>query len=108
VDRVYRLAFRITGDDDLARDVTQDAFVRAFDRLGEFRHEAALSTWLHRIALSVALNAVDRTRRLRAREVPLDDAALAAPDPPARPTPTCAPGWRRRSTRSRPATGRCS
>jgi RNA polymerase sigma-70 factor (ECF subfamily) len=81
VDRVYRLAFRITGDDDLARDVTQDAFVRAFDRLGEFRHEAALSTWLHRIALSVALNAVERTRRLRAREVPLDDAALAAPDP---------------------------
>ena len=33
VDRVYRLAFRLAGDDDLARDFTQETFIRAFQRL---------------------------------------------------------------------------
>jgi RNA polymerase sigma-70 factor (ECF subfamily) len=78
VGRVYRLAYRLAGDDDLARDITQDAFVRAFERLGEFRHEAAFGTWLHRIALSVALNALDKVQRLRRREAPLEE-GLHAP-----------------------------
>jgi RNA polymerase sigma-70 factor (ECF subfamily) len=34
VDRIYRLAFRLTGDGDAARDITQDTFIRAFSRLG--------------------------------------------------------------------------
>ncbi len=81
VGRVYRVAFRVAGDDDLARDITQDTFVRAFDRLPEFRHDAAFATWLHRIALSVALNAIDKVQRLRRHEAPLEDGlAAAAPD----------------------------
>ena len=81
VGRVYRVAFRVAGDDDLARDITQDTFVRAFDRLAEFRHDAAFATWLHRIALSVALNAIDKVQRLRRHEAPLEDGlAAAAPD----------------------------
>ena len=52
VDRVYRLAYRMTGDDTLAQDCTQDTFVRVFDRLAEFRGEAALSTWIHSVATS--------------------------------------------------------
>ncbi len=81
VGRVYRVAYRLAGDDDLARDITQDVFVRAFDRLAEFRHDAAFATWLHRIALSVALNALDKVRRLRQRETPLeDDFDAAAPE----------------------------
>lgn len=81
VERVYRLAYRMAGDDDLARDITQDAFVRAFDRLADFRHDAALATWLHRIALSVALNTLEKVRRLRAREAPLEEGlTAAAPD----------------------------
>lgn len=78
VARVYRLAYRLAGDDDLARDITQDAFVRAFARLTEFRHEAAFATWLHRIALSVALNALDKGRRIARREAPLEDGLTAA------------------------------
>lgn len=35
VDRVYRLAYRLAGDADLARDFTQDAFIRVFDRLAD-------------------------------------------------------------------------
>ena len=72
VDRVYRLAYRLAGDDDLARDITQDTFIRAFERLHEFRGEARFSTWVHAIALSVALNARRKVKRLR-REVDLEE-----------------------------------
>jgi RNA polymerase sigma-70 factor (ECF subfamily) len=73
VDRVYRLAFRFAGDDDLARDFTQDTFVRAFERLHEFRGESRFSTWLHAIAVSVALNGMRQIKRLRQRETDLED-----------------------------------
>ena len=73
VDRVYRLAYRLAGDDDLARDFTQDTFVRAFDRLGDFRGESSLSTWLHTIALSVSLNGLRKVKRIRGREVEMDE-----------------------------------
>jgi len=73
VDRVYRLAFRIAGDDDLARDFTQDTFIRAFERLHEFRGESQFSTWLHPIALTVALNGLRKVKRLRQREGNLEE-----------------------------------
>ena len=74
VDRVYRLAYRMTGDDSLAQDCTQDAFVRVFDRLGEFRGDAALGTWIHSVACSVVLNALRKVRRIRGRELPEEEA----------------------------------
>ena len=69
VDRVYRLAYRLAGDDELAREFTQDTFVRAFDRLGAFRGEAKLSTWLHAIATSVVLNGLRKVKRFNTTEV---------------------------------------
>jgi len=75
VDRVYRLCYRIAnGDRDLAQDFTQETFVRAFRRLAEFRGEAALSTWLHSIAVSVALNGMRSVKRWQERETALDEA----------------------------------
>src|SRR4029078_12423327 len=44
-NRVYRHAFRLTGDADLAREFTQDTFVRAFSQLARFRGDAGVSTW---------------------------------------------------------------
>jgi RNA polymerase sigma-70 factor (ECF subfamily) len=73
VDRVYRLTYRLAGDDDLARDFTQDTFIRAFERLAEFRSESSVSTWLHSIAVSVALNGLRKVKRIRSREAPIDD-----------------------------------
>ena len=77
MDRVYRLAYRLVGDDDLAREFTQDTFVRAFERLVSFRGEAKLSTWLHAIATSVVLNGLRKVKRLR-RETDLEDAGGVA------------------------------
>ncbi len=74
VDRVYRLAYRMAGDDELARDFTQEAFIRAFDRLGSFRRESSFGTWLYTIAMSVSLNGLRSVRRLRTREVALEHA----------------------------------
>ena len=78
VDRVYRLVYRIAGDPDQAQDYTQETFIRAFDRLGDFRGDAALGTWICSIAVSVALNGLRRRKRLRTREVALDEATAAA------------------------------
>lgn len=73
-ERIFRLAARMIGDVDLAHDVTQDVFVRAFERLHQFRHDAKLGTWLHRIAVTVTLNALRKQRSIQRREVPLDSA----------------------------------
>jgi RNA polymerase sigma-70 factor (ECF subfamily) len=72
--RVFRLVYRLAGDEELARDFTQDTFVRAFEHLGRFRGEAALSTWLHRIAVTTTLNGMRRMKRFRRREADLDEA----------------------------------
>jgi RNA polymerase sigma-70 factor, ECF subfamily len=73
VDRVFRLVYRMAGDLDRAQDYTQETFIRGFQRLGDFRGEAALSTWLGSIAISVTLNGLRKVRRLHEREVALDD-----------------------------------
>jgi RNA polymerase sigma-70 factor, ECF subfamily len=75
VDRVFRLVYRMAGDLDRAQDYTQETFIKAFDRLREFRGEAALSTWLGSIAISITLNGLRKVRRARERETNLDDVA---------------------------------
>lgn len=81
VDRVFRLAYRMTGESHLAEDLVQDTFVRAFDRLGDFRGEAAFSTWLHSVAVSVILNAMRKVKRIRSRERDLEAAAHVGSPP---------------------------
>jgi RNA polymerase sigma-70 factor (ECF subfamily) len=79
VDRVWRLAYRMTGDRALAEDLTQETFLRVFDGLAGFRGDAALSTWLHAIAMRTVIGGLRKIRRLRDHESDLDD----PPDPPA-------------------------
>lgn len=68
VDRVHRLCHRLCGDPDLAQDFTQETFVRAFEKLADFEGRAALSSWLHRIAVNTTMNGMRRVQRTRQRE----------------------------------------
>ena len=54
ISRIYGLIRRMLNDDD-ADEVAQDIFVRAWQKLGTFRGEAAFGTWLHRLAVNVIL-----------------------------------------------------
>jgi RNA polymerase sigma-70 factor, ECF subfamily len=66
---VFRTAARIVGRDE-AEDVTQDAFLRAFHRLGQYRGTAAFRTWLLQIAQNAALNTLARASRRRTEPEP--------------------------------------
>jgi RNA polymerase sigma-70 factor (ECF subfamily) len=79
--RVYRLIFRIVGEDSLAQEYTQDTFVKAFDRLGQYRGESAFSTWLHSVAMSSVLTGFRRRKRFRSREAELEEASGVATPP---------------------------
>ena len=83
--QVYRLAYRLTGNQYDAEDLTQDVFVKAWQALPGWRPEARFSTWLLQIARNAAL---DQLRRRRVVQfAPLDDGmdvADTAPGPEAR------------------------
>lgn len=56
VGRVHGAVYRLAGYDHArAEDLTQDAFIRAWQKLPGFRHESAFGTWLYRLAVNVAL-----------------------------------------------------
>lgn len=74
----YTLAHRLTGDDDDARDVVQETYLRAYRGIARFRGDAKFSTWLYRITANCASTHLDRRRRHRHEEL-TDD--LAAADP---------------------------
>lgn len=78
VDRIYRLVYRMAGDGDLAEDLTQDTFIRAFERLDQFRGESSLATWLHSIAVSVTLNGMRKVKRIGLRTTELEETPLLA------------------------------
>lgn len=65
--RVYALLLRLAGDQALAEELTQDVFVRAWERLGSYRFESAFSSWLHRLAVNVALTEIRSTKRRESR-----------------------------------------
>jgi RNA polymerase sigma factor (sigma-70 family) len=69
--RVYRLAFRLTGNRHDAEDLTQEVFVRVFKSLPTFR-PGTLEGWMHRITTNLFLDQARRRRRIRFDALPLD------------------------------------
>lgn len=67
----YTLALRLTSDEEDARDVVQDAYLRAWRSIGRFRGDSQFSTWMYRIAANCA--ATTTSRRRRHRTEPLDE-----------------------------------
>lgn len=78
INRVYAVCVRMCGDRSRAEELAQDAFVRAWERLQQFRGDSAFSTWLHRLTVNVVLEAQRSERRGRAR-TESDDVLDAAP-----------------------------
>lgn len=72
VGRVYALCLRMSGDPGRAEELTQDVFVRAWERLDSFRGESKFSTWLHRLAVNVVLQSRRAEGRREARELPVE------------------------------------
>jgi len=72
--RIHSLARRML-DDENADEMTQDVFVRAWQKLGTFRGEAAFGTWLHRLAINVILGRRE-TLHIRRKRYVDGDAAL--------------------------------
>ncbi|MGI9626555.1 MAG: RNA polymerase sigma factor [Longimicrobiales bacterium] len=77
--RVYAVVRRIAGDDDLAQDYAQEAWIRAIRALPTFRGDARFSTWLHRIAVNSALQAVRKAKTRTKREVQPPEVIAVAP-----------------------------
>ncbi len=72
---IYNLFLRMVANPTEAEDLTQEAFLRVFRKISTFRGESAFSTWLHRVALNVALM---HLRRKSLVETSLDE--MTAPD----------------------------
>ena len=70
-NKIYRLGVNLTGNSEDAEDVLQEAFLKAFQHLAEFREDSRFYTWLVRIAVNEALM---KLRKIRSnRTVPLED-----------------------------------
>lgn len=67
VNRVFSLCARMVGDRTRAEELTQDVFVRAWEKLHLFRGESSFATWLHRLAVNVVLNERKTEGRRRSR-----------------------------------------
>lgn len=78
VDRVYAVCLRVSGDRTTAEGLTQDTYVRVWQKLATFRADSAFTTWLHRLAVNVVLNDVRQAQRRRGREYRLGDEVLVA------------------------------
>jgi RNA polymerase sigma-70 factor, ECF subfamily len=76
----YTLAYRLTGNEEDARDVTQEAYLRAYKGLRRFRGEARFSTWMYRITANCAATHLGRGRRHRHDEL-FDDAPVVDDHP---------------------------
>jgi RNA polymerase sigma-70 factor (ECF subfamily) len=82
---VFRLAFRMTGNEEDAEDVVQETFLKAYRNLPRFAGQSEFSTWLHRIAANCAVDALRRRVSRQMQERPLEaeslEAAASGPTP---------------------------
>ncbi|MBI3683124.1 MAG: sigma-70 family RNA polymerase sigma factor [Acidobacteria bacterium] len=82
---VFRLAFRLTGNEQDAEDVVQETFLRAYRQIGKYDGRASFHTWVYRIAANLALDLLRSRKRttepaletIRSDEMPADRAAYA-------------------------------
>jgi len=80
---VFRLAYRLTGNQQDAEDVVQETFLRAYRQLNRFESRASFGTWIHRIGVNCAMDLLRQRQRHQASAVRSDSEtgeAAAVPD----------------------------
>ncbi|MDN5369430.1 MAG: polymerase sigma-70 factor, subfamily [Shewanella sp.] len=73
--RVYALCLRLAGQSSLAEEITQDCFIRLWEKLDQFRGDSKFSTWLHSLSVNQALTSLKKHRSFWARFLPLSDSS---------------------------------
>ncbi len=73
VGRVYGVCLRILGDSSRAEDVTQQVFIRTWAKLESFRGDSSFGSWLHRVAVNVALNELKASVSMKNSDAFLSD-----------------------------------
>jgi RNA polymerase sigma-70 factor (ECF subfamily) len=84
----YTLALRLTADEEDARDVVQEVYLRAWKGIGAFRGDSQFTTWLYRITANASSSSVSRRRRHRQEPLdsvpePVEDRIALQPEPAA-------------------------
>ena len=81
--KVFRLVYRILGDEASAEDAVQETFLRAYRSLGRFDARSGFGTWLHRIAVNTALELVRKQQRHRSRhqDMPAGEEPIPSSEP---------------------------
>lgn len=79
-DRVYRLAYRLSGNAQDAEDLTQDTFIRVFRSLNKYE-AGTFEGWLHRITTNLFLDLVRRRAKIRMEALPEDYDRVPSADP---------------------------
>src|SRR5882724_3354920 len=78
---VYRLAYRMTGNEIDAEDMVQETFLRAWKQIGKFDGRASFGTWLHRICANCSLDHLRARHRRQESQAPQRDAGEGQSDP---------------------------
>ncbi len=81
---MFALCLRLAADEPRAVELTQDVFVRVWEKLGTFRGDAAFTTWLHRVTVNVVYHSVRGAERRARRESEAAAGGSAADSPEAR------------------------
>ena len=78
--RIYRLVYRYTHDQEEALDLTQEIFLRIYTRITDFRGECSLETWIYRIAANTAISSIRRSKSHEPLNEDISEHPLASPD----------------------------
>ncbi len=68
--KIFRLCMGYVNDKDWAKDLTQETFIQVWQKLDTFRNEAAIGTWIFRIASNICLRQIERSSKMTKVEVP--------------------------------------
>src|ERR671933_296471 len=79
--KIYQLAFRYLRNKEDAEEVTQDVLLKAFRKVGAFRGDAALSSWIYRITFNAAMSRLRTVKYQRAQDEDRRPAARETDDP---------------------------